>query len=102
MTAVVLPGAAAGADAICRDGAYSYAEGQGACSHHGGVDEFLIVDRGDPGDMGGPVGTTPGLVGLQPTRSTASEPWYADKPWLIYLALFGAIGLLSQAKQDSS
>lgn len=26
--------------AFCRDGSYSYATGRGACSHHGGVDEW--------------------------------------------------------------
>lgn len=35
------------ADAICEDGSYSSADGQGACSHHGGVDEWLD-GRGDP------------------------------------------------------
>ncbi|MBH1979946.1 DUF3761 domain-containing protein [Candidatus Saccharibacteria bacterium] len=27
--------------AICDDGSYSYATGRGACSHHGGVSEWL-------------------------------------------------------------
>lgn len=31
----------AAADAICRDGTYSYSEGRGTCSWHGGVDHWI-------------------------------------------------------------
>lgn len=32
--------------AICNDGSRSYATGRGACSHHGGVDYWLLSDGG--------------------------------------------------------
>lgn len=34
------------ADAVCRDGTYSYSSGQGTCSWHGGVDYW--VTNGKP------------------------------------------------------
>jgi hypothetical protein len=37
------PGARYGA--ICRDGWRSTATGSGACSHHGGVDHWLVYDQ---------------------------------------------------------
>ena len=76
----------AGADAICMDGTYSYAEGQGACSFHGGVQQWLLVDRGDPSTMGGPrPANPPGL--LQPGSITPpSEPepsWWSKNWWWV-------------------
>jgi hypothetical protein len=47
MVAVVLLATPASGDAICGDGSYSQADGQGACSHHGGVD-YWLDGRGDP------------------------------------------------------
>ena len=31
--------------AICNDGSRSYATGQGACSHHGGVDYWIYENQ---------------------------------------------------------
>jgi len=31
--------------AICRDGSRSYATGRGACSHHGGVKEWVLEEK---------------------------------------------------------
>lgn len=36
--------APASADAICRDGTYSYSSGSGTCSWHGGVDYWIDND----------------------------------------------------------
>jgi hypothetical protein len=38
LAAWTMAGEQASADAICNDGTYSEADGQGACSWHGGVD----------------------------------------------------------------
>lgn len=40
----------ASADAICNDGTYSDADGQGACSWHDGVDEWLNRDESSYSD----------------------------------------------------
>ncbi len=38
---LALCSAPAFADAICNDGTYSYGNGSGTCSHHGGVAEWI-------------------------------------------------------------
>ena len=40
--AIVAPSTGVRVGAICRDGTRSYATGRGACSHHGGVDHWLV------------------------------------------------------------
>lgn len=86
LASMVLVGTPSSADAICQDGTYSTADGQGACSWHGGVDHWLD-GSGAPGNSsaaGGQILVADGAANDSASSGSSEQPWLAENwPWLV-------------------